>query len=144
MTTAGPFRDDDPLQLVQLERSGMPARAVAAMAISLGLSERRVFEVIGLPQSIADRKVQNNEPVTGASGYAAIGIMRLMEQAREIVGRSTSPKAVGFDSDRWLGRWLEMSQPALGGRKPADFLNTPTGFKLVSRVLGALESGAYQ
>ena len=38
---------------------------------------------------------------------------------------------------------IERPQPALGGNKPADLLDTPTGLQVVSRTLGALESGAY-
>lgn len=32
----------------------------------------------------------------------------------------------------------------LGGRKPADLIDTPTGVEVVARLLGSIESGAYQ
>jgi uncharacterized protein (DUF2384 family) len=32
----------------------------------------------------------------------------------------------------------------LGGRRPADLLDTPTGVEVVARLLGSLESGAFQ
>ncbi|MFO1356707.1 MAG: MbcA/ParS/Xre antitoxin family protein [Gammaproteobacteria bacterium] len=49
-----------------------------------------------------------------------------------------------FNAARWLGKWIETAQPALGGRKPADLLDTPTGLDMVSRLLGSIQSGAYQ
>ncbi|HEY8707729.1 MAG TPA: antitoxin Xre/MbcA/ParS toxin-binding domain-containing protein [Burkholderiaceae bacterium] len=32
----------------------------------------------------------------------------------------------------------------MGGRKPADLIDTPTGVEVVARLLGSIESGAYQ
>lgn len=68
----------------------------------------------------------------------------LLAIASEIVANSTSPAAADFDVDAWLSRWLETKQPALGGRTPAEMLGTPAGFDAVVRLLGAIESGAYQ
>jgi len=49
-----------------------------------------------------------------------------------------------FDLDRWLEEWLELPQPALGGSRPIELLNSPEGLTSVRRALGALISGAYQ
>ena len=68
----------------------------------------------------------------------------LLAQVEEIVGNSTSPEATDFDATKWLGQWIERPQPALGGRRPVDLISTPTGVEMVSRLLGAIESGAYQ
>ncbi|MGO4777134.1 antitoxin Xre/MbcA/ParS toxin-binding domain-containing protein, partial [Lysobacter sp. 2RAB21] len=57
---------------------------------------------------------------------------------------STAPDARDFDWATWLGSWIEQPQAALGGQKPADLLDTPTGLSVVARLLGSLESGAYQ
>ena len=85
-----------------------------------------------------------SEPITGAAGQAALGLTRLLGLARGIVADSTAEAAKDFDAARWLGRWIERPQPALGGRKPADLIATPTGLEMVARLLGAIESGAYQ
>jgi len=60
-----------------------------------------------------------------------------------MVAESTSPGAKGFDTARWLGEWLETPQPTLGGRRPAEMLDTPTGVAIVEKTLGALASGSY-
>ena len=60
-----------------------------------------------------------------------------------IVQDSTAAEAKNFDTVKWLGQWIERPQPALGGSKPADYLDTPTGVEIVSKLLGAMRSGAY-
>jgi len=64
--------------------------------------------------------------------------------ARQRFQPTTASEAKMFDATKWLGQWIERPQPALGGRKPADLLDTPTGVELVARLLGSIESGAYQ
>jgi putative toxin-antitoxin system antitoxin component (TIGR02293 family) len=46
------------------------------------------------------------------------------------------------DTDK-LNRWLQKENRALQGKKPIDFLNTPTGIKMVNRLLGRIEEGIY-
>ncbi len=67
----------------------------------------------------------------------------MREIAADIVANSTAPEAMGFDVDRWLEAWIQVPQPSLGGRRPADLLGTEVGVKAVVKVLGAMESGAY-
>jgi hypothetical protein len=40
----------------------------------------------------------------------------LLGLAPEILARSTAAEACGFDAARWLGEWIELPQPALGGQ----------------------------
>ncbi len=70
--------------------------------------------------------------------------VKLLGIANGILMGSTAPAARGFDAARWLGQWIERPQPALGGAKPADFLDTPTGVEVVARLLRSIESGSYQ
>ncbi len=49
-----------------------------------------------------------------------------------------------FDLDHWLQEWLERPQPALGGARPAQLLDSPEGLDSVRKILGSMLSGAYQ
>jgi uncharacterized protein (DUF2384 family) len=60
------------------------------------------------------------------------------------VDNSRAPQANRFDVAKWFGQCIESSVPALGGRKPIEFVATPTGRDVLIRLLGAMESGAYQ
>jgi putative toxin-antitoxin system antitoxin component (TIGR02293 family) len=104
----------------------------------------RIFDIVGIPKATAEKKVAAQELIAGAGGQAALGLARLLAIAKGIVENSKAAQAKNFDAAKWLGRWIERPQPALGGRKPADLIGTPTGLDMVTRVLGAIESGAYQ
>lgn len=66
---------------------------------------------------------------------------RLLAQAREMAAESTHPDAATLDVERWLLHWITVPQPALGGRRPEEMLDTPESVEAVSRVMGAIISG---
>lgn len=133
-----------PMQAVEIERKGVSGRYLKDLAKHLGLPTTRVFSIIDVPRATAEKKAANDEPVTGHSGQAALALTKLVALANEIIAESTDPGANDFDAAKWLGTWIERPQPALGGRKPADLLDTPTGADVVTRLLGSVASGAYQ
>lgn len=134
----------EPLERVEIERRGVPGRFVKDLAKSMDISAVRMFDMIGIPKATAEKKSAAGEMISGSSGQAALGLARLVGIAHEIVANSTAAEARQFDATKWLGQWLERPQPALGGRKPAMLLDTPTGVEIVARLLGAIESGSYQ
>lgn len=134
----------DPLQLVATERDGVASMFVKDLAGELGIPAQRMFSILGVPKATAEKKIASGKLLAGSGGRAALGIARLLGMAQAMVGESTAPGARNFDAARWLGEWLERPQPALGGRKPADLIDTPTGLAVVTRLLGAVASGAYQ
>lgn len=138
------LREATPLQRVEAEREGVPARMVKHMASDMDLPAVRMFDILGIAKATAEAKAAQQARITGASGQAALGLIHLLGIARDIVDDSADPGAREFDAARWLGQWIEQPQAALGGQKPADLLDTPTGLNVVARLLGALASGAYQ
>jgi putative toxin-antitoxin system antitoxin component (TIGR02293 family) len=132
-----------PLERIDAERAGLDGVLVKDLASRLGIANKRMFEVIGVPKATAEKRAASNAAIAGAPGQAALGMVRLLGVANAIVADSTAEAARGFDTAKWLGRWIEVPQPALGGRKPADVLDTPTGVDTVAKLLGAIESGVY-
>ena len=133
-----------PYQLVEYERHGVNGKFLRDLSKRMEIPQLHVFEMIGVPKATAEKKVAAGEVISGSGGQAAIGVAKLIAKAEEIVANSTSPAAKDFDAARWLGQWLEIPQAALGGRKPSALLDTPTGLDVVLKLLGAIESGAYQ
>lgn len=133
-----------PLQLVETERRGVEGRFLKDVSKRMDLPAVRVFDMLGVPRATVEKKSSAGEALAGSGGRAAIGMARLIARAQALVADSTAPQAAGFDAAKWLGQWLERPQPALGGRRPGELLDTPTGLAVVTRLLGALESGAYQ
>lgn len=130
-----------PMQLLETERAGVAAAFLGEMAERMDVSYSHLAETVGIPKATAARKLANHGMIDGA---AAIALARLLAIAEEIVEDSTSPDATTFDTARWLGQWIERPQPALGGRRPSQLLDTPTGVAMVTKLLGAIRSGAYQ
>jgi putative toxin-antitoxin system antitoxin component (TIGR02293 family) len=133
-----------PLELVEIERRGVLGSFIKDLSRRMEIPSSRIFTILGVPKATAEKKAAAGERVEGRGGQAAIGMVKLLGIAQEIVATSTAAEAKTFDAARWLGQWIERPQAALGGRKPADLLDTPTGVELVARLMGSLESGAYQ
>jgi putative toxin-antitoxin system antitoxin component (TIGR02293 family) len=132
-----------PLTLVELERQGVSPRLFNDLRAEMGLSSARMVEIFKFPRSTLASKIKSKAPLKGREGQATIKMVKLLAQAQRMVDNSTSDQAEGFDAAHWLGQWLEVPQPALGGLRPADLLDTETGTQMVHQVLGAMESGAY-
>ena len=133
-----------PYQLVELERHGVDGRFLKDLSKRMEIFQLHVFDMIGVPKATAEKKVAAGEVISGSGGQAAIGMAKLIAKAQDIALNSTAKEAKEFDAAKWLGRWLEIPQPALGGRKPSELVDTPTGLDVVLKLLGAIESGAYQ
>lgn len=133
-----------PLERVEIERRGVPGAFIKDFSKALGVPAIRVFKILGVPKATAEKKAAGGQLVKGSGGQAAVGMIRLLGIAEELVANSTAEGARGFDTTKWLGTWIERPQPALGGRKPSELLDTPTGLDVVARLLGSLESSAYQ
>lgn len=133
-----------PFQIVETERHGIAGPFVKDLSKRLNIPASQMFRILGLPKATAEKKAATGESITGSAGQSAIGVVKLLGLAQDIVADSKAEDAKGFDAGRWLGVWLEHPQPALGGRRPSELLDTPTGLEVVTRLLGSLRSGAYQ
>lgn len=129
------------MDIVNIERQGVPAQLFEFLARRMDLPLADVFRITGAPRSTVMRKINQGGRLDGAPGQAALGMTRLLAKAQEMAAESTHPDAASFDAARWLGGWIKKPQPALGGRKPEELLDTPTGIDAVMRVLGAIQSG---
>lgn len=133
-----------PLDIIEIERTGVDGSFLKDLSKRMDLPASRIFGMLGVPRATGEGKAAKGELLTGSGGQAAVGVIKLLGIAQEIVRNSTADGAKDFDAARWLGQWIERPQPALGGRKPADLIDTRTGVEVVARLLGSIESGAYQ
>lgn len=133
-----------PMQIVEIERTGVPGFFIKDLSKHMEIPASRMFRLLGVPKATAEKKAAAGDMVAGRGGQAAIGMVRLLGIAQRIVANSTATEARNFDAAKWLGLWIERPQFSLGGLKPADLLDTPTGVEVVARLLGSIESGAYQ
>ncbi len=131
-------------QLVHTERNGFSSKEFLSVIQKLKLPNSRVLEFLKIPKSTAAYKIKSGARFEGTEALATLRITKLLAKAEEITANSLHPDAKNFDSGKWLGEWLESPQPALGGKKPSELLDTEAGGNRVFQVLSALESGSYQ
>ncbi len=62
----------------------------------------------------------------------------LVRQVQAIVEESGRPE--GFNARSWVEDWLGRPSPALRGRRPEEFLDTP---EVLHELLARMQSGAY-
>ena len=89
-------------------------------------------------------KRRTSEADSGSSEAAsarALGVARLIDQVEQVVRESG--EADGFDAGHWVAQFLDAPSPAIGGRRPRDFMGTSGGRTVVSTLIAQMQSGAY-
>ena len=134
------YRLDVPSR-VALVREGAPADLLVTIAQQMGIAREPLYRSLGLAPSTIKRKIQGHLTLAADESEIALGIARLIGQVETMVAESSD--TTDFDSAKWLGRWLERPNPALGGARPVDYLDTADGRQMVSELLARMVSGAY-
>ena len=76
-----------------------------------------------------------------AEREVALAVVRLIDQVEQIVRESGDPD--GFNAEQWVAQFLDAPSPALGGRRPRDFMETSDGRTVVAALVAQMQSGAY-
>ena len=93
-----------PLQLVEIERQGVLGSFIKDLSKRMEIPSSRIFTILGVPKATAEKKAAAGERVEGSGGQAAIGMVRLVGIAQQIVANSTAREARTFDATKWLGQ----------------------------------------
>jgi putative toxin-antitoxin system antitoxin component (TIGR02293 family) len=131
----------DPLEHVGLVKHGVPALLVELVAGGMGVSKEKLLITLGLPRATIQRKAKTNQSLTPEESSRVLGISRLIGQTQAMVEASGDPS--GFDAATWVAQWLDQPLPALGGKRPAELMDTAEGQAIVSNMLSRAQSGAY-
>jgi hypothetical protein len=90
------------------------------------------------------------DDVCGSDWYDQFGDATFLKAARrelldmvvELRWVSRAPAARALNAAAWFEDWVELPQPALGGRAPSEVLCTPAGLAAAKVVLRQLQSRA--
>lgn len=126
---------------VELIRQGVPAHQVDELADAMCVTRERLSDILNLPRTSVRRKIRQGIRLSTAQSERVIGLACLMGQVAAMLEHSGDLK--GFDVARWVGEWLERPVPALGGGRPADYMDTLTGQELVSSLIVQSQVGAF-
>jgi putative toxin-antitoxin system antitoxin component (TIGR02293 family) len=105
------------------------------------LDKSELLEALELPRATYDRRIKNAEIFPAQESEKILGFGSLIGQVEAML--ADNPDANDFDARAWLSKWLTTPLPALGNKKPVDFLNTIAGQNLVSSTLARMAEGVY-
>lgn len=130
-----------PDEVITIVRQGVPAERLIEIGAGLHRSKEWLFRTLKLPRSTMDHKIRQHERLSPEHSERVVGLERLIGQVQAMV--EATETAPDFNACRWVGQWLDHPIPALGGAKPADFMDTLQGQALVSRLLAQAQAGVF-
>jgi len=131
----------DPMQRIAMVKEGAPSAFVPFLATNMAIAKDRIYRIAGVARATIDRKIRAGLRLDPDESERMMAIAMLIGQAQTIVNESGDP--TNFDAGKWIAAWLDIPNRALGGARPATFLDTAEGRELVSDLLSRMQSGAY-
>ena len=119
------------LEYVKIANKGIKKQSVTRLAGLMKIPMRDMAVLLNISYKTLGRK-KETDLMDSVSSSLSIEIA-------ETISKGLS---VFEDSDK-LTRWLQKENRALQGERPLDLLNTPTGIKIVNRLLIRIEEGIY-
>lgn len=129
------------IERVEIVKAGLPAAFLVFIAHRMSIPKEQLYATIGVSRATVDRKVRAKKLLSQDESERALGLARLVAQVETIV--KESGRAEGFDAARWLAEWLKKPQPSLGGKCPAELMDTADGRGLVADLVARSQTGAY-
>lgn len=133
----------NPIDRIELARAGIKASKIGVAARLLRIPKDRLVQLLGFSKATITRKVGEGSPLNQEQSARLMGILALVGQIEEAHADSGNPEADDFDAGAWVSIWLERPLPALGHRRPGEFMDSFEGQMLISRVLAQSLAGAY-
>lgn len=133
----------NPLERIELARSGVKASQVGTTAILLRVPKESLVKTLGFSKATVARKVNKDSTLDLEQSSRLIGILSLVGQIEDAMDDAAGSDAPDFDAGAWVSNWLEQPMPALGHRKPSAFMDSSEGQMLVSQILAQSLAGAY-
>jgi putative toxin-antitoxin system antitoxin component (TIGR02293 family) len=130
-----------PMERVQIVKEGVPARLLALIAEDMAITKDKLYDTLGMARATANRKLRDRSLLSQDESERALGIARLIGQVSTVVQESGTTE--GFDAAQWVAEWLDQPHPVLGGRRPAEFMDTSDGRGIVFDLIAKTQSGAY-
>lgn len=131
----------DAMERIGMVKRGVSAGTVDVLAKRMAIPKERLVVTLGLARATVDRKARENKPLSSDDSSRLLGMARLVGQVQAMVEESGNSE--GFNAAEWVAQWLERPLPALGGRRPAEFMDTADGQGLISGLMARLQTGTY-
>jgi len=107
----------------------------------MAIPRDKLYATIGLVRATVNRKLRDQQVLNQDESERVLGIARLVGQVSTVVQESGNPE--GFDAAKWVAAWLDRPLQALGGKRPAELMDTADGRGIVSDLVARMQSGVY-
>jgi len=115
---------------VNFIRARAPASILKEASSFLGVSEKRIFQMVVLPPTTAHRLIKNAKKLDAAITERVYRMGNTVKMALEI-----------FESNEKATEWMRRPNQTLGGAAPLDLMDTEPGANSVRQVLNAIATG---
>jgi putative toxin-antitoxin system antitoxin component (TIGR02293 family) len=133
-----------PVDRISLIREGVMAADLKTFISSLDIQQERVFTMLDIATATVNRKASRNEALSREDSEKVVGMAKLIGQVETMLEESGDPELMrDFDAAKWLAHWMEEPIPALGGASPSAYMDTIEGQEMISKLLEAMQTGAY-
>jgi putative toxin-antitoxin system antitoxin component (TIGR02293 family) len=122
--------EGSPLEVISQMRCGTPARTVPGIALTLGISQDKLFELLRLPKSTVKGRISSNGKLSSVEQDRVYRAEKVFSRAFSVLEDATAAKS-----------WLVRNNRSLGGEMPLALLDTEVGYELVLDTLGRIEFG---
>lgn len=92
-------------------------------------------------RTVTNKRKKSRADLSVVERERLVGLTKFINQVELIV--QESGELEGFNAAQWFNDWITRPALALGGRKPAEFLNTSGGREAVSKLLAQMQSSAF-
>jgi putative toxin-antitoxin system antitoxin component (TIGR02293 family) len=131
-----------PKERIGVVKNGVDPSMVQEIAAGLSTTTGFVTEILGLKRSTIARKQSTTDAkLSLEDSEKLVGLAKLAGQVEVMLQESGN--ASGFDTGKWLTEWLNEPMGALGGQKPAQYMDTNEGQAVVSNLLLQVQHGIY-
>lgn len=121
--------------------SEVPASELMRLASAMKVPTKTLSSTLGLNVAQLELKFEYGGKLTEAEADRMAGLQSIIRLVQGMVFEPDNPS--DFDAAAWLGEWLYLRLPALGGRTAASYMSSGDGQKLIADLLRTTTTGAY-
>ena len=119
-------------KVLDMVRDGLPFSTFQGLADLLGVPQREIASVIGIPATTLSRR-RTSGKLTPHESDRLVRIARLVEMARHMMLGDTAAAR----------RWMTEPHELLGGERPLSHASTEVGGRDVEQLIGRLRHGTF-
>jgi putative toxin-antitoxin system antitoxin component (TIGR02293 family) len=117
--------------LTDLVKRGLKKRSVYPVSKYLGISPRQMIQTLNVEDSPFE-DLDDDDYLDSNVSERIIKLAEIISRGQEV-----------FGEDKYFRSWMKDDLPALGSKKPIDYLGTFTGQEYILTILGRIEHGVF-